>query len=239
MWSRKRGRWRVRCRCEGRRFAVEVTRFCAAGNDGSVSGRGVGRRAVDEAQRGRGAPVGAVRRWSVMGGAGLRGARNERRCAGVVDGAGLAGGEMSEDPLDDLASSLRERHFRGVSMQAMTRSVPPHTPQCSMSMWKTRLRRCIQLMGGGGAWGSRAARWARLGTMWWRCMKFGANTPWYRVRWARGRGTERARCASGTSGAARRAMPNRQDCRFAQPEAAPKGCGTRMCRMNSIGSSTT
>ena len=26
-------------------------------------------------------------------------------------------------------------------MQAMTRSVPPHTPQCSMSMWKTRLRR--------------------------------------------------------------------------------------------------
>ena len=35
----------------------------------------------------------------------------------------------------------------GVSMQAMTRNVPPHTPQCSMSMWKTRLRRCIQLMG--------------------------------------------------------------------------------------------
>ena len=25
-------------------------------------------------------------------------------------------------------------------------------------------------------------------------------------------------------------MPNRQDCRFAQPEAAPKGCDTRMCR---------
>ena len=35
----------------------------------------------------------------------------------------------------------------GVSTQAMTRNVPPHTPQCSMSMWKTRLRRCIQLMG--------------------------------------------------------------------------------------------
>ena len=45
--------------------------------------------------------------------------------------------------------------------------------------------------------------------------------------------------ASGTSGAARRAMPNRQDCRFAQPEAAPKGCGTWMCRMHSMGSSTT
>ena len=39
-----------------------------------------------------------------MGGAGLRGAHTERRCAGVVDGAGLAGGEMSEDPLDDLGS---------------------------------------------------------------------------------------------------------------------------------------
>ena len=73
----------------------------------------------------------------------------ERRCAGVVDAAGVAGGEMGEDSLDDLASSLRERHFRGVSMHAMTRNVPPHTPQCSMSMWKTRLSRCIQLMGAG------------------------------------------------------------------------------------------
>ena len=46
VWSRKRGRCRVRCRCERRRFAVEVTRFGAAGNDGSVSGRGwaAGRR---------------------------------------------------------------------------------------------------------------------------------------------------------------------------------------------------
>ena len=33
-------------------------------------------------------------------------------------------------------------------MQAMTRNVAPHTAQCSMSMWKTRSRRCIQLMGG-------------------------------------------------------------------------------------------
>ena len=39
-----------------------------------------------------------------MGGAGLRGARTERRCAGVVDGAGCAGGEMSKDPLDDLGN---------------------------------------------------------------------------------------------------------------------------------------
>ena len=34
--------------------------------------------------------------------AGLRGARIERRCAGVVDGTGLWGGEMSKAPLDDL-----------------------------------------------------------------------------------------------------------------------------------------
>ena len=80
---------------------------------------------------------------------------------------------------------------------------------------------------------------AGLGMMRRRSLKFGANTPWYRVRWVRGRGMERARCASGTSGAARRAMPNRQDCRFAQPEAALEGCGTRMCRMKFIGSSTT
>ena len=40
MWSRKCGRCRIRCRCERRRFAVEATRFGAAGNDGSVSGRG-------------------------------------------------------------------------------------------------------------------------------------------------------------------------------------------------------
>ena len=45
----------------------------------------------------------------------------------------------------------------GVSMHAMTRNVAPHIPQCSMSMWKTRLSCCIQLMGRGGAWGSRAA----------------------------------------------------------------------------------
>ena len=43
----------------------------------------------------------------------------ERRCAGVVDAAGVAGGEMGEDSLDDLASSLRERHFRGVSMHGV------------------------------------------------------------------------------------------------------------------------
>ena len=39
-----------------------------------------------------------------MGGAGLRGARTEWRCAGVVDAAAVASGEMNEDPLDDLGS---------------------------------------------------------------------------------------------------------------------------------------
>ena len=44
----------------------------------------------------------------------------ERRCAGVIDAAGLARGEMGEDLIDEL---------RGVSMHAMTRNVPPHTPR--------------------------------------------------------------------------------------------------------------
>ena len=51
-----------------------------------------------------------------MGGAGLRGAHTERRCAGVVDGAGVAGGEMSEDPLDDLGSvDARDDAQRGAT----------------------------------------------------------------------------------------------------------------------------
>ena len=44
-----------------------------------------------------------------MGGARLRGTHTERRCAGVVDGAGVAGGEMSEDSLDDDLGSLDAR----------------------------------------------------------------------------------------------------------------------------------
>ena len=56
----------------------------------------------------------------------------------MIDAAGLARGEMGED-LVSMSS--------GVSMHAMTRNVPPHMPQCSMSMRNTRLSRCIQLMG--------------------------------------------------------------------------------------------
>ena len=46
-----------------------------------------------------------------MGGARLRGAHTERRCAGVVDGAGLAGGEMSEDPLDDAQRAASKEGY--------------------------------------------------------------------------------------------------------------------------------
>ena len=63
--------------------------------------------------------------------------RTQRRCAGGVAAGGVARGEMGE--ILSMTS--------GVSMHAMTRNVPPHTPQCSMSMRKTRLSRCIQLMG--------------------------------------------------------------------------------------------
>ena len=59
-----------------------------------------------------------------------------------------------------------------------------------MSMSKTRLRRCIQLIGAGG-W-SASIRLERRGTMRLRCLKFGANTPWQRVRFKRGLGTRAA-----------------------------------------------
>ena len=57
-----------------------------------------------KARRGSGALAGAVTRGSVMGGAGSRGARTDRRYTGVVDAAALASGEMNEAPLDDLGS---------------------------------------------------------------------------------------------------------------------------------------
>ena len=51
-----------------------------------------------------------------MGGARLRGAHTERRWAVGVDGAGVAGGEMSEAPLDDLGSvDARDDAQRGAT----------------------------------------------------------------------------------------------------------------------------
>ena len=62
VWSGKCGRCQVRGRCERGRFAVEraMMRACQTGGGPGAGG---------EARRGRGAPVGAVRTGSVMGGA--------------------------------------------------------------------------------------------------------------------------------------------------------------------------
>ena len=69
------------------------------------------------------------------------------RCASSLGGGRGRGTESASGG----ARSARIRSMRwGASMHAMTRSVPPHTGQCSTSKWKTRLRRCIQLMGGVG-----------------------------------------------------------------------------------------
>ena len=76
-----------------------------------MSGRRCGPRGTGiEAQRGCGAPAGAVRTASGMGRPGVRGGREfgsgrtQRRCAGVVAAGGVARGEMGEDSLDDLGS---------------------------------------------------------------------------------------------------------------------------------------
>ena len=97
----------------------------------------------------------------------------------------------------------------GFSLRAMTRSLPPRWGQVSMSMAKTRFRRRIQVMGARGLSGF-SLRGLRFGATDSRCLQFGANTPWNRVRFNRGRGTK----------AARRAMTNRQDCRFGRPKVA-------------------
>ena len=97
----------------------------------------------------------------------------------------------------------------GFSMQAMTRSVPPHLGQVSVSMANTRFRRCIGVMGARGLSGF-SWRGLRFSTTDSRRLQFGANTPWNRVRFNRGCGTK----------AVRRAMTNRQDCRFGRPQVA-------------------
>ena len=150
-----------------------------------------------EVRRGVATPVGAVTRGSAMGGAGLRGARSERRCAGVVDLAALASGEINEDPLDAIGSlDARDDAQRAATDSTVFDADVEHALEPLHPTHGGRWR--MGFAGGAGR--------ARLGTMWWRCLKFGANTPWYQVRWARGRGTERARCASGTSGAVRRTI---------------------------------
>ena len=90
----------------------------------------------------------------------------------------------------------------GSSMQAITFSAPPQAWQVSMSMPNIRFERCAQLIEarrstGVGACPSpvalglsplpRAAFVPGAG-----CLLFGANTPWKRVRLARGLGTRAA-----------------------------------------------
>ncbi len=100
----------------------------------------------------------------------------------------------------------------GSSMQAMTRSVPPHFGQVSMSMANTRFSRCIHVMGAGDGPGF-ACSGSRLGTIRCRCLQFGANTPWKRVRLSLGRGTSAARRAIKSSGSSTTCVvPSRQGC---------------------------
>ena len=118
---------------------------CQAGGGQEV------RRNVGAARR-----LGAVRRGSVMGGAGLRGVHTERRCAGVVDAAGLASGEMNEDPLDDLG-----RVDAGDDAQRAA----THTTVFDVDV-EDALEALHPAHGGGGAWGSRALDepgWGRCG----------------------------------------------------------------------------
>ena len=80
----------------------------------------------------------------------------------------------------------------GCSMLAMTRSRPPQSRQVSMSMANTRLRRCAQVRlrwrsaaeAGSCGLAGLAAPGCVLGTIRARSALAGANTPWYRVRWA-------------------------------------------------------
>ena len=87
----------------------------------------------------------------------------------------------------------------GFSMRAMTRSLPPHLGRVSMSMAKTRFGRRFRVMGARGLSGF-SWRGSRFGTTDSRCLQFGANTPWNRVRFNRGRGTNAAGRAMKSSG---------------------------------------
>ena len=70
------------------------------------------------------------------------------------------------------------------------------------SIANTRFNRCIHVMGASG-WPGFAGSGSRLGTIRFRCLQFGANTPWKRVRLSLGRGTSAARRATKSSGCAK------------------------------------
>ena len=98
----------------------------------------------------------------------------------------------------------------GSSMLATIRTAPPQWAQVVTSMEKTRLSRCAQLIARRFCSGLRGSSWAlastgaaspagRLprpdGVTCARRFAFGANTPWKRVRCARGGGTSAASLA--------------------------------------------
>ena len=99
LWEYRCGRCRVRCRCGNRQNAVEMPRF-GAGNRERMSGRRWRPRGAGiEAQRGCGAPAGAVRPASGMGrpgvrlrthAAAVRGGSRCRRCCARRDGRGFS-----------------------------------------------------------------------------------------------------------------------------------------------------
>ena len=85
----------------------------------------------------------------------------------------------------------------GSSMLAITRSVPPHCRQVSMSMANTRLRRCAHDIARCRSLTDTSPRAAEAaarvpGTIRARSRLAGANTPWYLVKCARGFGTSAA-----------------------------------------------
>jgi len=75
-------------------------------------------------------------------------------------------------------------------MLAITRTFPPHISQVSISIPKTRFSRWAQLIVRCRSAGVTSAR-HRL---------WGANTPWYLVKCARGLGTRAAKRAMKSSG---------------------------------------
>ena len=62
----------------------------------------------------------------------------ERWCAGVIDAAGLARGEMGEGLLDE---------FGRFDVRDDAQRTAPHATVFDVDVGKTRLSRCIQLMG--------------------------------------------------------------------------------------------
>ena len=57
-----------------------------------------------------------------MGGAGLRGPRTERRCAGVVDAAALASGEMMNELTPNNRAMCRFEHSLPIKLLIVIRS---------------------------------------------------------------------------------------------------------------------